>query len=329
MNSRQGLFEAALVAPPPAPAPGFRDITFHEQRARTLLNKIPGARPGGMAWTLNPYRGCTHACTYCFARDGHTRLGFDTGEGFNTQVVVKTNAAEVLRRELRGGKTGDDWVMVGTSTDCYQRAEGHYRLMPGILRTLADHRVNFTTTTKSALLRRDLGLFAEAARVANVLVMTSLGSLDERVWRAFEPGAAPPRARLATIAALRAAGVPAGVLVAPVIPHAGDHPAALDALVDACAEAGAVTVYPDIMRISPGARDWFLNQSAVHLPPHLHQRLAASYADSRAMPASYVREVTAHLHARAAHHGLPRWEDYIHGVGRRTSDSENPRLRNR
>ncbi|RKN65928.1 radical SAM protein [Streptomyces klenkii] len=329
MNSRQGLFEAALVAPPPAPAPGFRDITFHEQRARTLLNKIPGARPGGMAWTLNPYRGCTHACTYCFARDGHTRLGFDTGEGFNTQVVVKTNAAEVLRRELRGGKTGDDWVMVGTSTDCYQRAEGHYRLMPGILRTLADHRVNFTTTTKSALLRRDLGLFAEAARVANVLVMTSLGSLDERVWRAFEPGAAPPRARLATIAALRAAGVPAGVLVAPVIPHAGDRPAALDALVDACAEAGAVTVYPDIMRISPGARDWFLNQSAVHLPPHLHQRLAASYADSRAMPASYVREVTAHLHARAAHHGLPRWEDCIRGVGRRTSDSENPRLRNR
>ncbi|MGA5134223.1 radical SAM protein [Streptomyces olivoreticuli] len=329
MNSQPGLFDAAEVAPPPTPAPGFQGIAFHEQRARTLLNKIPGARPGGMAWTLNPYRGCTHACIYCFARDGHDRLGFDTGNGFNTQVVVKTNAADVLRRELRGGKTGDDWVMVGTSTDCYQRAEGHYRLMPGILRTLADHRVNFTTTTKSALLRRDIPLFVEAARVANVLVMTSLGSLDERVWRAFEPGAAPPCARLATIAALRDAGVPAGVLIAPVIPHAGDQPAALNALVDACAEAGAVTVYPDVMRISPGARNWFLRQSALHLPPRLHQRLATSYANSRSMPASYVREVTAHLHTRAAHHGLPRWEDYIRDVSRRTPDSTNPRLQDR
>ncbi|WP_116209959.1 radical SAM protein [Streptomyces olivoreticuli] len=317
MNGQPGLFDAAEVAPPPTPAPGFRDITFHERRARTLLNRIPGARPGGMAWTLNPYRGCTHACTYCFARDNHARLGFDTGEGFNTQVVVKTNVADVLRRELRGGKTGDDWVMVGTSTDCYQRAEGHYRLMPGILRTLADHRVNFTTTTKSALLRRDIPLCAEAARVANVLVMTSLGSLDDRVRHAFEPGAAPPRARLATIAALRAAGVPAGVLIAPVIPYAGDSPAALDALVDACAEAGAVTVYPDVMRISPGARDWFLARSAAHLPPHLHRRLAARYATHRGMPPQYVREVTAHIHARAARHGLPRWEDYVRDVARR------------
>lgn len=311
MSVQPGLFDTALVTPPPTPAPGFRDVVFHEKRARTLLNKIPGARPGGMAWTLNPYRGCTHACTYCFARDGHAHLGFDTGSGFNTQVVVKTNAAEVLRRELRGGKTGDDWVMVGTSTDCYQRAEGHYRLMPGILRALADHRVNFTTTTKSALLRRDIPLYAEAARAANVLVMTSLGSLDDRVRRAFEPHAAPPRARLATIAALRAAGVPAGVLIAPVIPHAGDHPDALNALVDACAEAGAVTVWPDVMRVSPGARDWFLDQSAAHLPPHLHERLAASYAVSRAMPSAYVRDVTAHIHARASHHGLPRWEDYV------------------
>ncbi|MFG2876432.1 radical SAM protein [Streptomyces sp. NPDC048337] len=312
-----GLFDAALVTPPPVPAPGFHGITFHEQRARTLLNKIRGARPGGMAWTLNPYRGCTHACTYCFARDGHGRLGFDPGAGFNSQVVVKTNAAEILRRELRGGKTGDDWVMVGTSTDCYQRAEGHYRLMPGILRALTDHRVNFTTTTKSALLRRDIPLYAQAADAADVLVMTSLGSLDERVWRAFEPGTAPPRARLATIAALRAAGVPAGVLIAPVIPHAADRPEALDSLVDACAEAGAVTVYPDVMRISTGARDWFLTQSANHLPPRLHQRLASSYAHERAMPAHYVRQVTAHVHARAARHGLPRWEDYIRAAGSR------------
>ncbi|MEV8477488.1 radical SAM protein [Streptomyces sp. NPDC051173] len=272
---------------------------------------MPGSPPGRMGWTLNPYRGCSHACTYCFARDGHDHLGHDTGADFHTHLYVKTNAPTVLRRELRTGKTGDRWVMVGTSTDCYQRAEGRYQLMPGILRAFIDYRVPFTTTTKSALLRRDINLYAEAARMTDVLVMTSLGSLDDRVWHAFEPAASPPRARLETIRALRDAGVPAGVLIAPVIPHAADHPAALDALVDACAEAGAVTVFPDVMRLSPGARAWFLGQAARTLPPRLHQRLAADYADRRAMPQEYIRQVTEHIHARAAHHGMPAWEDYM------------------
>uniref|UniRef100_A0AAU2UZU5 Uncharacterized protein n=1 Tax=Streptomyces sp. NBC_00003 TaxID=2903608 RepID=A0AAU2UZU5_9ACTN len=128
------------------------------------------------------------------------------------------------------------------------------------------------------------------------------------------------RARLDTIAALRAAGVPAGVLIAPVIPHAGDHPDAPDALVD----ARAVTVFPDTMRISPGARDWFLTQSARTLPPHLHHRLAADFATRRAMPPRYVQQVTAHIHARAAHHGLPRWEDYIGRLGRNRRTAGEP-----
>ncbi|WP_066927680.1 radical SAM protein [Streptomyces sp. NBRC 110611] len=310
------LFPTSAIAPEPPPSPDFHGITLHEIQARTLLNRIRGAAPNGMGWTLNPYRGCTHACTYCFARDGHHHLGHNTGEDFQTHLYVKTNAATVLRREVRTGRTGDQWVMVGTSTDCYQRAEGRYQLMPGILRALIDYRVPFTTTTKSALLRRDIPLYAEAARVTDVLVMTSLGSLDDRVRRAFEPAASPPRARLDTLRALRAAGVPAGVLIAPVIPHAADHPDALNALVDACAEAGAVTVFPDIMRLSPGARPWFLSQAARHLPPRLHHRLAASYANSRALPPHYVQQVTDHIHARAAHHGIPRWQDYINSLGR-------------
>ncbi|QRX94789.1 radical SAM protein [Streptomyces noursei] len=310
------LFPASAISPAPPPSPDFHGITCHEIQARTLLNRMPGAPPGGLGWTLNPYRGCTHACTYCFARDGHHHLGHNTGEDFQTRLYVKTNAATVLRRELRTGKTGDQWVMVGTSTDCYQRAEGRYQLMPAILRALTDYRVPFTTTTKSALLRRDLALFAEAAHVTDVLVMTSLGSLDDRVWRAFEPGAAPPRARLDTIAALRAAGVPAGVLIAPVIPHAADHPDALNALVDACAEAGAVTVFPDVMRLSPGARTWFLDQAAQNLPPRLHHRLAADFATRRTMPPRYVQQVADHIHARAAQHGIPRWQDYVRNVHR-------------
>ncbi|MFE0188088.1 radical SAM protein [Streptomyces sp. NPDC058989] len=309
------LFPASAVSP--APPPDFHGITFHEIQARTLLNRMPGTEPGGMGWTLNPYRGCTHACIYCFARDGHHHLGHNTGEDFQTHLYVKTNAAAVLRRELRTGKTRGQWVMVGTSTDCYQRAEGRYQLMPDILRALTDYRVPFTTTTKSALLRRDVALYAEAARVTDVLVMTSLGSLDNRVWRAFEPDAAPPGARLDTIRALRAAGVPAGVLIAPVIPHAADHPDALNALVDACAEVGAVTVFPDVMRLSPGARTWFLNQAARNLPPSLHHRLAADFTTRRAMPPRYVQQVTDHIHARAAQHGIPRWRDYIRSLHRR------------
>ncbi|QHC26264.1 radical SAM protein [Streptomyces sp. GS7] len=315
-HPQPALFPASAVTPAPPPSPDFHDVTFHEIQARTLLNRMPGATPDGMGWTLNPYRGCTHACTYCFARDGHHHLGHNTGEDFQTHLYVKTNAAAVLRRELHTGKTGSQWVMVGTSTDCYQRAEGRYQLMPGILRSLTDYRVPFTTTTKSALLRRDIALFTEAARVTDVLVMTSLGALDNRVWRAFEPAASPPRARLDTLRALRAAGVPAGVLIAPVIPHAADHPDALNTLVDACAEAGAVTVFPDVMRLSPGARDWFLDQAARNLPPRLHHRLAADFDTRRAMPSRYVQQVTDHIHARAAQHGIPRWQDYIRSLRR-------------
>ncbi|MGW1869957.1 radical SAM protein [Streptomyces mauvecolor] len=310
-TGQSALFPMAKVTPVPPPSPDFDGITFHEVQARTLLNRMPGADAHGMGFTLNPYRGCSHACTYCFARDGHHHLGHNTGTDFQTHLYVKTNAAQVLRRELRTGKTRGQWVMVGTSTDCYQRAEGRYQLMPGILQALTDYRVPFTTTTKSALLRRDIPLYAEAARTTDILVMTSLGSLDDRVWRAFEPDAAPPRARLETIAALHAAGVPAGVLIAPVIPHAGDHPDALNALVDACAQAGAVTVYADILRISPGTRTWFHTQTAHTLPPHLHQRLAADYHQHRAMPPHYIQQVTDHIHTRATHHGIPSWEDYI------------------
>ncbi|MBF6065339.1 radical SAM protein [Nocardia terpenica] len=289
----------------------FGGMTFHEVHAKTMLNRLAGATAGGMGWTLNPYRGCAHGCTYCFARTGHQHLGFGITEDFSKEIVVKTNAAEVLRAELRRGRVRDDWVMVGTSTDCYQRAEGRYRLMPDILRVLAEHRIRFTTTTKSALLLRDTELFARAAERAEVLVMTSLGSLDDRVRRVFEPAASPPKARLHIVRTLRAAGIPAGVLIAPIIPHAGDHPAALDALVDACVEAGAVTVFPDVMRIKTALRPWFLEQAAATVPPDLARRLTDSYGRHRSMPDDYIGRVTAHVHARARRHGLPIWSEYI------------------
>ncbi|WP_067540643.1 radical SAM protein [Nocardia crassostreae] len=301
----------------------FGGMTFHEIRARTMLNRMAGAPAGGMAWTMNPYRGCAHACTYCFARTGHQRFGFGITEDFSSQIVVKINAAEVLRTELRRGRAQGDWGMIGTSTDCYQRAEARYRLMPDILRILADYRINFTTTTKSALLARDTDLYARAAERSQVLVMTSLGALDDRIRRAFEPAASPPRARLNTIRTLSAAGVPAGVLIAPIIPHVGDHPDALDALVDACVEAGARVVFPDVMRLKAALRPWFLGRAAADLPPRLARRLTDSYGRQPAMPEDYIRRVTDHVNARARAHGLPAWSDYI--AARSTRPPEPPR----
>lgn len=299
----------------------FGGMTFHEIYAKTMLNRLPGAPVGGMGWTLNPYRGCAHACTYCFARTGHQRFGFGITEDFSTQIMVKINAADVLRAELGRGRAQRDWVMVGTSTDCYQRAEARYRLMPGIWQALADFGVSFTTTTKSALLARDTELFARAAQRSHVLVMTSLGSLDDRVRRAFEPAASPPRARLAMIRTLRDAGVPAGVLIAPIIPHVGDRPAALDALVDACVEAGAVVVFPDVMRIKAALRPWFLHRTAAEVPAHLSERFATSYGRRESLPENYIRQVTAHVEARARQHGLPSWSEYI---AARTTGSTTP-----
>lgn len=305
-----GLF--AVPDPDASGVDAFGAMTFHEQRAKSLLNPMSGG--GEIAWTLNPYRGCAHACTYCFARRGHRHLGWDIGEDFSTQIVVKTNAAAVLRSELRRGRGTGGWVMVGTATDCYQRAEARYRLMPEILAALGDYRIDFTIATKSALLARDTDLFARAARHADVLVMVSLGSLDDRVRRAFEPAAAPPKLRLDLIRTLNRAGVPTGALLAPIIPHVGDHPAALNALVDACTEAGAVTVFPDVMRIDPALRPWFLQRAADTLPPRLYHRLAARYRHHPAMPTDYTTELARHVHARAAGHGLPTWKQYVHNL---------------
>ncbi|MEU7887640.1 radical SAM protein [Microbispora bryophytorum] len=176
--------------------PEFRGVTFYEIHARSIINRVPSASRVPFEWTINPYRGCTHACTYCFARRTHEYLDLDSGRDFDSKIVVKVNAPDLVRRELAAPRWGGHPVAMGTNVDCYQRAEGRYRLMPGILTALRDARNPFSILTKGSLILRDLALLAEAAEVTDVSTAVSIGFTDESLWRTVEPGTPSPHKRL-------------------------------------------------------------------------------------------------------------------------------------
>src|SRR6202047_957430 len=210
--------------------PQCEGITFHEVLCKSALNRIPRAAALPFRYTVNGYRGCSHACRYCFARPTHEYLDFNSGNDFDTQIVVKTSVAEVLRRELHRPSWRRDTVALGTNTDPYQRAEGRYALMPGIIAALADSGTPFSILTKGTLLRRDLPLLAQAAEAVPVSLAISLAVADPELHRDVEAGTPSPQARLTLIAALRAAGFDCHVMVAPVLPYLTDSVEHLDTL---------------------------------------------------------------------------------------------------
>lgn len=245
--------------------PEFRGIECIEVEPKSVINRVPG---GGLPfdWTINPYRGCTHACTYCFARPTHTYLDMDAGRDFETKIVVKVNAPEVLRRELAAPRWKGEHIAMGTGTDPYQRVEGRYRLMRGIIEALVDARNPFSILTKSALILRDLDLLVRAAEVTDVSAAFSIGTLDEQVWRETEPGTPHPKARIEAIRTLTEAGIPTGVLMAPVLPGMSDRPDQLRAVVEAALEAGATHVSPILLHLRPGVREEFMPWLEEHHP---------------------------------------------------------------
>src|SRR5437660_8789296 len=184
-------------------APQFEGITFHEVLCKSALNKVPNAAALPFQYTVNGYRGCSHACRYCFARPTHEYLDFDCGTDFDTQVVVKTNVAEVLRRELRRPSWQRETVALGTNTDPYQRAEGRYALMPGIIGALAESGTPLSILTKGTLLRRDLALIADAAAQVPVSLAVSLAVADAELHKEVGPGTPRPQARLGLLTAVR------------------------------------------------------------------------------------------------------------------------------
>jgi DNA repair photolyase len=245
--------------------PEFRGIEFIEAECKTIINRVPGSFLP-FRWSVNPYRGCTHACSYCFARPTHTFLDMDAGRDFERRIVVKVNAPEVLRRQLAAKRWKGEGIAMGTNTDPYQRAEGRYRLMPRIVGALTDYRNPFSILTKGTLILRDLDLLVEAARVTEVSTAFSIGTLDEDAWRRSEPGTPHPRKRIEAVAALNSAGVPCGVLMAPILPGITDDPSKLRDVARAAIGAGATHVSPILLHLRPGVREEFLPWLAEHYP---------------------------------------------------------------
>jgi DNA repair photolyase len=233
-------------------------LEFLHVHARRIINEVPAASRMPFRFTINAYRGCSHACTYCFARPTHDYLGLNIGEDFERRIVVKVNAVERLRAELRSPKWTGESIAMGTNTDPYQRCEGKYRLTRGIVEVLSEARNPFSILTKSALVLRDLDVVAEAARRTTVSVNLSIGTLDEAVWRATEPGAPHPRRRLGAVRALADAGIRTSVLVAPVLPGISDTADRLEEVVTASVEAGASSVTSIMLHLRPGVREHFL-----------------------------------------------------------------------
>jgi DNA repair photolyase len=239
-------------------SPEFRDVTFYEVEAKSILNRVPAASRMPFEWTINVYRGCSHACIYCFARPSHRYLNFDAGRDFEQRIVVKVNAPEVLRRELRKKRWTGAHVAMGTNTDPYQRCEGRYRLTRRVLEVLREYANPCSVLTKSPLLLRDLDLFVELAETAGFSANLSIGTLDEEVWRRSEPGTPHPKARMAAVKQLAAAGIPCGILMAPILPGISDSPEQLRAVVRAAADAGASHLTPITLHLRPGVKEEFL-----------------------------------------------------------------------
>jgi DNA repair photolyase len=253
----------------------YRGLEFLHVQARTIINRLAPSAPLPFRFTINAYRGCSHACTYCFARPTHEYLGLDPATDFDRVIVVKLNAVERLRAELAPKRWAGDPIAMGTNTDPYQAAEGKYRLTRGIVGVLAEARNPFSILTKSTLVLRDLDLLADAARRTRVELCFSVGTLDDDVWRRTEPGTPRPAKRLEAVARLNEVGVPCGVLVAPVLPGLSDDPLQLEAVVRAALDAGATSVASVLLHLRPGVREHYLAWLRADRPDlvALHERL--------------------------------------------------------
>jgi DNA repair photolyase len=262
----------------------FRGLEFLHVRARTIINKVSPKSPVPFRYTINAYRGCSHACNFCFARPTHEYLNLDPATDFDRVIVVKINAVEKLRAELAPRRWQGDHIAMGTNTDPYQRAEGKYRLTQGIIEVLGEAGNPFSILTKGTLVLRDLDRLVEAARRTEVGLCFSIGTLDEDVWRATEPGTPHPRKRVEAVARLNEAGIPCGVLVAPILPGLSDRREQLDDVVRACVDAGATSISPVLLHLRPGVKEHYLGWLADARPDLLerHQQLyRGSYAPAR------------------------------------------------
>ncbi|MBD0290141.1 MAG: radical SAM protein [Thermoleophilia bacterium] len=266
--------------------------TYLEDECKSALNRVPDASRVPFRWTVNPYRGCTHSCHYCFARAFHTYLDLDVGDDFSSKIVVKTNVVQVLRRELASPRWTGETIAMGTATDPYQHCEGRYRLTEGIVDALADFGNPLSMLTKSTMIVRDLPLYRRLNAVADVSVSMSVGTLDERVRTVVEPGTPPGRRRLEMLARFADAGIRTGVLVAPILPGLTDDEEHLEEVVAACAAAGVAFAAPIALHVRPSIRSYvipWVERTYPALAP-LYREL---YGGRAYAPKAYQQELAA------------------------------------
>jgi DNA repair photolyase len=263
-------------------APEALETRFYEVHAKSVLNRVPEKSRMPFRWTINPYRGCAHACVFCFARPTHKYLDFDAGRDFEREIVVKVNAPEVLRAELARKSWKHEHVALGTNTDPYQWVEGRYKLMQGIWEAMRDASNPCSVLTKSPLLLRDLKLMLEIGERASFSACLSIPTLDEKAWRATEPHTPNPRARLEAVAELNRAGIPTGVLIAPLMPGINDAPHQVEQLLEFAADAGAASVGGVALHLRGEVRgifmDWLRTQRPDLVPRYNELYRRGAYA---------------------------------------------------
>jgi DNA repair photolyase len=301
--------ERAVAEANEARLPGFREpatvrtfdapealgTRFYEVRARSAINKVPERSRMPFRYTINPYRGCSHGCVYCFARPTHTYLDFNAREDFERQIVVKVNAPELTRAELTRRSWRGDHVALGTNTDPYQWVEGRYELTRGIWEAMRDFANPCSVLTKSPLLLRDLDLFRELVERTEFVANLSVPTLDEEAWRATEPHTPHPRKRLEAVGELTRAGIPTGVLIAPLMPGVNDDPQQVEAILELAGEAGARSVGGVALHLRGEVRgiwfDWLRQYRPDLLPRYeeLYERGAYMRADERKRLAALAR----------------------------------------
>jgi DNA repair photolyase len=248
---------------------------YREEPCKVALNRVKGMP---FRWSLNPYMGCAHRCTFCFVRAFERLADRPSDDRYGTSIRVKTNIVEVLRRELARKSWKRETVAFGTATDPYQPAEGRWRLTRGAIVALGEAATPFGLITRGPLIVRDLDVLADTARRADVSVTFSIPTLDRDIWRTTEPGTAPPRQRLRALRAVIDAGVKANVGMAPILPGLSDDPKLMRDVVRAARDAGATSIWANILYLKPGTREHFLDHLARDWPDLL-PRYEALYAN--------------------------------------------------
>jgi len=275
---------------------------YRLEPCRSALNSVRGMP---FKWSLNPYMGCVHRCTFCYVRHFEQRADRPSDDRYGRSIRVKTNVAEVLRRELGRPSWQRETVSIGAATDPYQPAEGRFELTRACLSELARARTPFSIITRGPLVIRDIDVLQEASERAEVGVYFSIPTLDERVWRTTEPGTAPPRSRLEAVRRLSDAGIDVGVGMAPILPGVSDRPEQLEEVVREARAAGARSIWANVLYLRPGTREHFLEALAEDWPEEV-ARYEQLFANRAYLPAATVKSIIEPVRKAKAEGVSPR-----------------------